>query len=127
MQTINIEWRHLVENGNTCIRCNDTGTALRQVVLRMNEECLNVGCHIQFVETELGMADIAESNSILINGTPIENVLPDAQSGESHCLSCCELVGQPTDCRTVEFGGKRFEAIPESLIRQAVCQVARCC
>ncbi|MES9902711.1 MAG: DUF2703 domain-containing protein [Sedimenticola sp.] len=58
----------------------------------------------------------------------IEDLLPGATSGENHCEFCRDFTGNPpTHCRTVEFCGDRYEAIPESLIRKAVCQVADCC
>ncbi|MEN8180540.1 MAG: DUF2703 domain-containing protein [Pseudomonadota bacterium] len=126
MKAITIEWRHLVEKGNTCMRCSDTGQALNLVIEQLNKECRNCGWRIDFIETPLSAMDIAESNSILINGAPIEDILPGAESGESHCESCCEMIGTSTNCRTVEFAGDSFAAIPESMIHSAICRVAGC-
>jgi len=127
MQTLNIEWRHLVKDGNTCFRCSDTGEALDSMINQLNQECQASGWEIRFIEIPLGAGDIDQSNMILINGVPIEDILPGAKSASSHCASCCEFTGRFTECRTVEFGGNRYEAIPEALIRSAVCSVADCC
>lgn len=127
MNRLNIEWRHLVEDGNTCERCDSTGQALKQVVASLSEKCRAGGWEINLTDTALGSDAIAESNSILLNGTPIEEILPGAAVGESHCESCCEILGSRTNCRTIEFGRLSLEAIPETFIRDAICRVAACC
>ena len=128
MKTLKIEWRHLDKEGNTCIRCSDTGETLQKVVAELAEECKPYGWDIKFIETKLTVKEISESNIILINDKPIEKILPNAAVGESHCQSCCELTGNSsTSCRTIEFERKAYESIPSYLIRQAVCTITQCC
>ncbi len=101
---------------------------LTSVIDDLARECAPCGWNIRYAETPLTADDIAQSNIILFNGQPIEDVLPEASAGESHCQSCCEFTGSSeTACRTVTVGDKRHEAIPAALIRQAVCQIANCC
>jgi len=128
MKTLDIEWRHFDKEGNTCIRCSDTGEVLHSVVEELSEECRPCGWDIKFRETKLTEREISESNIILLNGKPIEKILQNALAGESHCQSCCELTGSTsTSCRTIEIEGRSYESIPSHLIRQAVCAVAQCC
>jgi hypothetical protein len=127
MHTIDIEWRHLEEDGDTCLRCGETGTALHKTVANLQLECGEQGWDIRFTETPLDAGRISESNMILLNGIPIEQVLPHARSGTSDCKSCCTLIGEATECRTVVLGAITHEAIPEQLIREAVCRIADCC
>ena len=128
MKTLEIEWKHFEKEGNTCIRCSDTGQALNKVAAELAEECRPYGWDIKFKETKLAEKGISESNVILLNGKPIEKILQDSVAGESYCQSCCELTGNSsTSCRTIEFDGKIYESIPSYLIRQAVCTIARCC
>lgn len=128
MKTLEIEWRHLEKDGYTCIRCSDTGEALNDVISKLADECKPHGWYITFKETKLTEKDISESNIILFNGKPIESVLPEAKASESHCGSCSELTDKPsTSCRTLEVGGKSYEGIPSSIIRQAVSEIAQCC
>lgn len=128
MKKLEIEWKHIAEREGTCIRCADTGEALDDVVERLAEECRPGGWLIDFRETILPLADISQSNIILLNGKPIETILPGARSSESHCESCCDISGEPsTCCRTVEFDGISYEGIPASMIREAVCLAADCC
>lgn len=127
MPTLEIEWRHLDKDGRTCLRCSDTLQSLQQVTAQLAAECAPHGVHIVYRETRLSSEQLAESNLILFNGLPLESVLPGASASESECLSCGELCGQPSFCRTVTVGGQTFEAIPATLIRQAACAVVQCC
>lgn len=128
MKTLEIEWKHLEKDGNTCIRCSETGETLKEVVSRLTKECKPSGWEIKFKETKLTEKELPESNMILFNGTPIEDILPDASASESSCPSCCEFTGKSsTTCRTLEYQGNSYEGIPSSLIRKAACELARCC
>jgi len=127
MKRLEIEWRHLDKAGNTCIRCADTEAALKEVASSLATECAPRGWEIALKETKLTEKEIAESNMILVNGVPIE-ILLGAGTAQSHCASCCEVVGEESVCcRTIEHEGRSYEAIPARLIRQAVCAVAQCC
>jgi hypothetical protein len=127
MITLEIEWRHLDKDGRTCLRCSDTLQSLQQVVSQLAAECALHGVHIVYRETKLLPEQLAESNLILFNGIPLESALPGASAAESECLSCGDLCGEPSYCRTISAGGRTFEAIPAALIRQAACAVAQCC
>jgi copper chaperone CopZ len=126
MKTLTIEWKHLDVEGKTCDRCSNTGEALQEVIGEITEECELSGWAIKFKETKLTSKNISESNILLFNGKPIEAILPEARASESHCESCSKITGKSTSCRTVEFGGNSYGGIPESLIRQAVCQITQC-
>jgi len=127
MKTLEIEWKHLDVGGKTCARCSDTGEALQEVIGKLTEECKPMGWEITFKETKLTAKNISESNVILLNGKPIEALLPEVRVSKSHCESCSEITGKSTSCRTVELGGNTYGGIPASLIRQAVCQITQCC
>jgi hypothetical protein len=127
MQTINIEWLHLEVAGQTCHRCGDTGHELAEAIRRLQEECGPRGVTILFKETRLLPGQIAQSNTILINGKPLETLLPQTRVSSSCCVSCGDLTGQPEQCRTLVHLGQEHETIPRELIRQAVCRFAGCC
>ncbi len=52
MNTLDIEWQHIEESGNTCIRCTDTGDALQDVIARLAEECKPCGWDIRLGDSE---------------------------------------------------------------------------
>ena len=119
MKQLEIEWRHLDKEGKTCERCADTGTEVRQAVEDLRGELQPAGWRVSFKETRLTELRIAESNAILLNGIPLEELLPQARTSQSCCDSCGDILGTPTLCRTIEHNGQSYEAIPAALIRQA--------
>jgi predicted RNA-binding Zn-ribbon protein involved in translation (DUF1610 family) len=127
MKTIVIEWLHLEVGGATCQRCGDTGVELAQAVERLQAECAHRGVEIIFRETLLDPEQIAKSNTILINGVALEQILPQAEAGANCCPSCGDLTGRSEECRTLVHLGQTYETIPQDLIRQAVCRIGGCC
>jgi hypothetical protein len=128
MNVLEIEWRHFDQEGNTCVRCSETGAALQRAVNGLAEECRPKGWEIRCKETKLAAEQITASNMILINGKPIEHILSNAVLRETHCQSCCEMLGSSsTCCRAIELDGTLYEGIPWHVIRQAACAVAQCC
>lgn len=126
METLTIEWKHLEQDGLTCTRCGDTGRSLRNVVRAMRRQCRPGVVDFKFSETKLPGRRLQESNAIHFNGVPIEAALGDAKASASDCDSCSTLVGEDSQCRTVERRGQTYEAIPEKLIWEAACRVAGC-
>lgn len=116
MKTLNIEWRHFETGGQTCDRCGDTGASLRRVI---EELARTEGVTIEFHETHLLASSIAQSNMVLFNGVPLEELLDGAEISSNECCSCSCLIGEDTECRTLLYQGKTHEDIPEELIREA--------
>lgn len=119
MRELTIEWRHYDKEGATCVRCSATGQSLDEVVAALREELAPRGVRIVFTETRLTEEQIPESNLILFNGIPLEEILTGAKASENSCSSCSCLAGAETSCRTVEFEGATYEEIPADLIRTA--------
>ncbi len=124
VRQVNIEWRHLVVDDNTCLRCGETGRTLDTVVADLGRELARKGIEVTFTEVKLGPERIAESNLILFNSVPIETVLPDLKVTYNTCQSCCGMVGKPVECRAVEFRGKAYDEVPEAAIRAAALKAA---
>ena len=127
MKTITVEWHHLDKEGKTCDRCAETGQGIAEMVQRLQVECRDKGVEILFTEIKLSETEIGQSNLILINGRPIEAILPLTTASESSCCSCGELTGREESCRTIIRHGQVHEAIPREFIREAICRVAGCC
>lgn len=122
MKTLTIEWRHLDVAGETCNRCYDTGENLNQEVKRLNRTLQPKGIQVEWFETKLDDTQIPQSNTILFNGIPIEDVLK-IQVSENYCDSCTAILGNEAYCRTVIFEGYEYEDIPAKAIRQAAFKV----
>jgi len=122
MKTLKIEWKHLDVAGETCNRCYDTGENLNQEVKRLNRVLQPQGIEVEWFETKLDDTQIPQSNTILFNGVPIEDIL-NIEVSENYCDSCTNLLGTNTYCRTVMFEGNEYEDIPAKAIRQAALKV----
>ncbi len=118
MKTLKIEWRHLDVEGETCDRCYDTGENLANEVKRLKRALEPQGIEIKMIDTKLDGNQITQSNTVLFNGVPIEDLL-DIEVSENYCESCTALLGQKTYCRTVVFDGNEYDDIPAKAIRQA--------
>ena len=122
MKKLNIEWKHLDVEGDTFDRCYDTGENLVQEVKRLNRALNPQGIEVEFTETKLDDKQIPQSNVILFNGIPLEDIL-DIQVSNNYCDSCTTLLGTETYCRTITFEGNEYEDIPAKAIRQAAYKV----
>ena len=111
-----VEWRHYDKDGQTCSRCSGTGANLTAVVA----EYAARGVVIELQETLLPFELIEESNLVLINGVPLEDLLADAEAGASECASCGCLAGQNTSCRTVMHRGSVYEELSKELIKSGI-------
>lgn len=121
MKRLEVEWRHYAKDGGTCVRCGDTGQSLAEVVQLLKDELSPGGISVQYIETLLPEEEMRQSNIILFNGTPLEDLLQAATS-ESSCRSCSCLTEKETFCRTVEYSGTSYESIPADLIRAAAAR-----
>lgn len=123
MNKLCIEWRHLDLDKGTCLRCSKTGKTLQQVISDLKKELKDV--NITFIEKKLSEKQIQQSNIILINGKPIEEVLLGAEVGKNYCQSCSCLTGNENYCRTIQYNGEVYEEIPEEIIRNAVLKTLK--
>lgn len=119
---LKIEWKHLDVAGDTCNRCYDTGENLYNEVKRLNRSLQPRGIEVEFIETKLDDTQIPQSNVLLFNGVPIEEVL-DIKVAENYCESCTDLLGTDTYCRTIIYEGNEYEDIPAKAIREAALKV----
>jgi len=124
MKHLTIEWRHLDEKGDTCLQCAETGKTLHQVIAELKKELTAKNVKVIFKETKLSKDQIDQSNMILINDTPLEQILSGVNVSQNYCQSCSCLTGTDTYCRTVKYNGKQYEEIPEIIIRSAVLKAA---
>jgi len=127
MKTHLIEWKRFVQKGPTCNRCDDTGGTLRDVIRTLNAGCGAKLARFRLKTTRLPARRIGEFNSILIDGRPLEQIVPGVTVTETDCRSCGELAGKPMSCRAVVIKGHTHNAVPADLIRSAICRVANCC
>jgi hypothetical protein len=123
LKELNIEWRHFESGGETCLRCSETGKTLHKVIADFRHELKSKGIELNIKETILSASEMAQSNMILFNGVPLEDILDDTIISENYCPSCSCLTDSDTWCRTIVHESKTYEEIPEEVIRKAILKI----
>lgn len=117
-KTITIIWQRLISDGSTCPRCGSTEENLDKAVLELKDRLKLYGIRIILEKRELTLKefkkDSIQSNSILFEGIPLEELV-SATVGQS---KCCDVCGS-AECRTVETKDNLYETIPIDLIVRA--------
>lgn len=118
--TLVVEWRHIGEDIDaTCERCAATGRTLAAVLDEIRPLLAARKVRVEVVETALPPERIAESNTVLFNGTPLEDLLDEVRVETTPCVSCSCITGTDASCRAIVCGDEVCEAVPANLIRRA--------
>jgi hypothetical protein len=123
MKVLKVEWHRLVADGQTCLRCGDTGKEVDKACHSLEQSLAPLGIKVILEKQEISPAafkrDPSRSNSLFLNGRPLEEWL-GLRVGQSPCCGPCG----DTECRTIEGGGQVYETIPANLIIQAGLRAA---
>ncbi|MDV2481049.1 DUF2703 domain-containing protein [Methanoculleus sp. Wushi-C6] len=119
-----IEWRHVTRDAeNVFETCKETGMPLDAVLDEIRMLLEMEGVSVRIVETA------AESDSLLFNGVPIEELLEGVEVTATSCSSCAtcgedcgEDCGEEADCRMLRYNGEAYEDIPPELIGRAAAR-----
>lgn len=122
MKILKIKWQRLIyDKDKTCQRCGATGKEVHAAIDKLKTSLKPLGIEVILEEEALSVAacakDISQSNRIWIAGKPLEEWL-GGKVGKSLCSTCCGELGENVECRTIEIGGKVYEAIPANLVVQ---------
>ncbi len=120
---LTVNWQRMVsDEGQTCDRCGDTQEELSKAIETLQESLRPLGIEIALVEEALTIeecaADIVQSNRIVIGDRTLEEWL-GGEVGQSLCVSCCSVIGEEVECRTVSVDGSTYEVVPAELIVRA--------
>jgi hypothetical protein len=121
---LTIEWRHLEVRGGTCDRCAGTYVNILEAITSLERSKELEGVEVEIIDTPLTTDRIGESNMVLINDIPIEQLM-GAGVQYTECSSCGDLIGNMTCCRAVTSGGTTSETIPEEMIRDAIRAIVK--
>ncbi len=123
-----IEWNHIgQEIEKTPEEFEETGMALSAVLAEIRMLLEMEGVAVRVVENVLPDDAPAESESLLFNGAPVEELLEGVEvtATSCSCAGCdtCESCGEEeTECRTLRYNGEEYEAIPPELIGRAAAR-----
>ena len=115
-----IEWKHAARDADNVFEtCKETGMPLEAVLDEIRMLLEMEGVAVRMVET------VAESDSLLFNGVPVEELLEGVEVTATSCAacsSCSEECGEGAECRTLRYSGEAYESIPPELIGRAAAK-----
>jgi hypothetical protein len=113
-----IEWKHGRGKRVTCIICTDTGKTLQTLLQEIIPVLEQDGIRVRIVDTDLSGDD--SEDTILLNGTPLEELINKAGSGQNYCRSTKCMMMQQEYPRISETDQAIREEAPEILFRKAM-------
>ncbi|HUT96220.1 MAG TPA: DUF2703 domain-containing protein [Candidatus Paceibacterota bacterium] len=118
---------------STCERCGATDEVLDDALNELKPELRGVKVVIKKTkienDEEAKKYDFVRSPTIRINGVDIEKILTGKLDvKDNYCESCASICGDScsestgggTQCRTVEYKDKTYEAVPKEMIKEAI-------
>lgn len=116
---ITIESAVLRVEGETCERCCSTVDAVREAVARLEPMLAEHHLSVRLVEHSLDASQLERSNSVLVNGRPLEALL-GAERVATDCPSCADLVGESSCCGALQIGDTVSESPTADMLVAAV-------
>lgn len=113
-----IETTVLRVDGETCERCGGTVEAVRSAAQQLETVLTPLGVRVTLVEHAVSADNIEDSNSVMINGRPLEEWV-GAERVSTDCPPCGDLVGGSTCCGAVSVGGSVQESYSVEQVREA--------
>lgn len=118
---------------STCERCGATDKVLDDALSELKPELKGVEVIVNKTkienDEEAKKHDFVRSPTIRINGVDIEKILTGRLNvKDNYCESCANICGDSclestgggTQCRTIEYKGKTYEAVPKEMIKDAI-------
>jgi hypothetical protein len=118
-----LEWQRLFEDPKDCERCSQTHLEIQKAVEMMSADTAFGNVDVQVKKYDLVPMEIAQSNTVSLNGLPLETLLEAEAVTMTSCTSCSCSMDQDVDCRAVVIDGVTYEKIPAELIVKAAKNV----
>ncbi|KQC03367.1 MAG: hypothetical protein APR55_06965 [Methanolinea sp. SDB] len=113
-----IELRHLDLGEMACGRCSDTGENLLNVISELGGEHVLDDVEVEVRNILLPPNRADESNIVLINGIPLEEILGE-KMGSAGCGVCSDFCGE----QVLHYSRGILSAIPREVLREAILRV----
>jgi len=116
---LRIEFRYV--DRDTCSRCRTTDKNVEMTVRGLRKALRESDIAVDFKTTKLPLDRLAQSNSVLINGKDVEELVNNKRKVRSSaCRGCGEILESPCECRAYTYRGKKHSYIPRAMIREAI-------
>jgi len=123
VKKLHIEFMYV--DRNRCGRCRTTDKNVAKTVRGLRKALRASGISVDFKTKKLPMSGLAQSNSVLINGRDVEELVNGRRKARSSaCRGCSEIMERPCECRTYVYRGKKYSYIPQAMIREALLAIS---
>lgn len=116
-----IEWRHIDLGQPFSGHCSETGATLWEVITTLGQEHWLDDIELELKNTILHPEETEESNIVLINGIPIEQILKTGDTSGSSGGQETESGG--TQLQRAPPGRDMVKGIPYEVLRKAILTV----
>lgn len=116
---LQIEFKYL--DKTTCSRCRTTDKIVEKTLQDLREVIQDAGVEIELKTTKLPTSKLSQSNSVLINGIDIQDLINEGKTQMyTPCRGCSTIMDGPCDCRAYTYRGKKYTNIPKEMLREAI-------
>ncbi|HPJ73431.1 MAG: DUF2703 domain-containing protein [Methanoregulaceae archaeon] len=117
MRTLEVQWTHKTGQTKSCYLCSDTGRDFLELLRDVTPILESDGIRVAVSEkATMG----GEENRIFLNGRPLEELLDEAQQGQSYCHSTKWEYIDESRKEVAGPGGQVCQEAPELLFRKAI-------
>ncbi|KQC04050.1 MAG: hypothetical protein APR55_06560 [Methanolinea sp. SDB] len=117
IHSLNLQWRHGKDQTKPCYRCSDTGKDFLDLLKEVTAILESDGIRVAVYEKT---AVAGEENRIFLNGRPLEDLLDEAEQGQSYCHSTKWEYIDESRKEVTGPGGQVCQEAPELLFRKAI-------
>jgi len=119
VKKLRVEFKYF--DRKSCSRCKTTDENVAKAVRNLREALEDEGVEVELKTTKLPASKLEESNSILVNGIDVEEIVAGKKNSRSTaCHGCSSLIKGRCDCRAYAYRGKKHRCIPKAMIREAI-------
>ena len=119
MKKLRIEFRYV--DRNTCSRCRTTDKNVERTVRGLRKALRESDFAVDFKTTKLPVSKLAQSNSVLINGKDVEEIVNGKKNVRlSACQGCGKILKSACNCRAYIYRGRKYQYVPRAMIREAI-------
>lgn len=117
-----VEWRYPAQKGE-CLYCAESGKTIRDFVGELAQGLEAESVKVTFTENPSTRTDT--SPLLLINDTPLEEVLEGETIVTGGCPTCTPAIGKKVRfLRTLHYRDKTYLEVPEKVVQQAIRKMA---
>lgn len=116
---LRIEFKYL--DRNTCSRCRTTDKIVEKTLHDLQDAIQDAGVEVELKTTKLPISKLSQSNSVLINGIDIQDLINEGKTQRyTPCRGCSTIMDGSCDCRAYTYRGKKYTNIPKGMLREAI-------